>query len=182
MAFIQIQGTDHLKEAFLKTIKDLGIKPSGNYTDTMIIDDNGIIGFAYRDHKLIYRSNTTGAVDYILGDDWNKALKVVKMMALNTKYKFGEEVIVTNFLQTHTTLPTIFKNLDFKKHAFNKSWSNGSKGKIFGIEIYNNNTLYALRSENGAEITGRLLSVLQTAKLQSQNYIGFMGNLLQTTK
>jgi len=38
------------------------------------------------------------------------------------------------------------------------------------------------RSENGAEITGRLLSVLQTAKLQSKNYIGFMGNLLQTTK
>lgn len=38
------------------------------------------------------------------------------------------------------------------------------------------------RSENGAEITSRLLSVLQTAKLQSKNYIGFMGNLLQTTK
>jgi len=38
------------------------------------------------------------------------------------------------------------------------------------------------RSENGAEITGRLLSVLQTAKLQSKDYIGFMGNLLQTTK
>jgi len=38
------------------------------------------------------------------------------------------------------------------------------------------------RSENGAEITGRLLSVLQTAKLQSENYIGFMSNLLQTAK
>ena len=38
------------------------------------------------------------------------------------------------------------------------------------------------RSENGAETTGRLLSVLQTAKLQSRDYIGFMGNLLQTTK
>jgi len=38
------------------------------------------------------------------------------------------------------------------------------------------------RSENGAEITGRLLSVLQTAKLQSPNYIDFMSNLLQTTK
>ena len=38
------------------------------------------------------------------------------------------------------------------------------------------------RSENGAEIMGRLLSVLQTAKLQSRDYIGLMGNLLQTTK
>jgi len=38
------------------------------------------------------------------------------------------------------------------------------------------------RSENGAEITGKLLSVLQTAKLQSPDYIGFMSNLLQTTK
>jgi transposase len=38
------------------------------------------------------------------------------------------------------------------------------------------------RSENGAEITGRLLSVLQTAKLQSPDYIGFMSNLLQMTK
>ena len=38
------------------------------------------------------------------------------------------------------------------------------------------------RSENGAETTGRLLSVLQTAKLQSRDYIGFMNNLLQTTK
>ena len=38
------------------------------------------------------------------------------------------------------------------------------------------------RSENSAEITGKLLSVLQTAKLQSPNYIGFMSNLLQTTK
>lgn len=38
------------------------------------------------------------------------------------------------------------------------------------------------RSENGAEITGRLLSVLQTAKLQSKDYIGFMNNLLQMPK
>jgi len=38
------------------------------------------------------------------------------------------------------------------------------------------------RSEKGAKITCRLLSVLQTAKLQSKDYIGFMGNLLQTTK
>ena len=33
------------------------------------------------------------------------------------------------------------------------------------------------RSENGAEITGRLLSVLQTAKLQSRDYISFMNIL-----
>ncbi len=38
------------------------------------------------------------------------------------------------------------------------------------------------RSENGAEITGRLLSVLQTAKLQSDNPLRFITNLLQTTK
>ena len=38
------------------------------------------------------------------------------------------------------------------------------------------------RSENGAETTSRLLSVLQTAKLQSKDYMSFMGNLLQTTK
>ena len=38
------------------------------------------------------------------------------------------------------------------------------------------------RSENGAEITGRLLSVLQTAKLQSDNPLGFITNLLQRTK
>lgn len=38
------------------------------------------------------------------------------------------------------------------------------------------------RSENGAETTCRLLSVLQTAKLQSKDYIGFMNNLLQTPK
>lgn len=38
------------------------------------------------------------------------------------------------------------------------------------------------RSENGAEITGRLLSVLQTAKLQSKDYMNFMSNLLQTPK
>ena len=38
------------------------------------------------------------------------------------------------------------------------------------------------RSENGAETTARLLSVLQTAKLQSKDYIGFMSNLLQTPK
>src|SRR3989338_5559272 len=38
------------------------------------------------------------------------------------------------------------------------------------------------RSENGAETTGRLLSVLQTAKLQSRDYIGFMGNLIHTAK
>ena len=38
------------------------------------------------------------------------------------------------------------------------------------------------RSKNGAETTSRLLSVLQTAKLQAKDYIGFMSNLLQTTK
>ena len=38
------------------------------------------------------------------------------------------------------------------------------------------------RSENGAEITGRLLSVLQTAKLQSDNPLGFITNILQTPK
>jgi transposase len=38
------------------------------------------------------------------------------------------------------------------------------------------------RSDKGAETTCRLLSVLQTAKLQSRDYIGFMNNLLQTTK
>ena len=38
------------------------------------------------------------------------------------------------------------------------------------------------RSDKGAETTCKLLSVLQTAKLQSKDYIGFMGNLLQTTK
>ncbi len=38
------------------------------------------------------------------------------------------------------------------------------------------------RSENGAEITGRLLSVLQTAKLQSNNPLGFITSLLQTPK
>ena len=38
------------------------------------------------------------------------------------------------------------------------------------------------RSENGAEITGRLLSVLQTAKLQSDNPLGFITKLLQTPK
>jgi len=38
------------------------------------------------------------------------------------------------------------------------------------------------RSENGAETTCRLLSVLQTAKLQNKNYINFMSNLLQTPK
>lgn len=38
------------------------------------------------------------------------------------------------------------------------------------------------RSENGAEITSRLLSVLQTAKLQSNNPLRFITNLLQTTK
>jgi len=38
------------------------------------------------------------------------------------------------------------------------------------------------RSENGAETTSRLLSVLQTAKLQAKDYMGFMSNLLQTTK
>ena len=38
------------------------------------------------------------------------------------------------------------------------------------------------RSDKGAETTCRLLSVLQTAKLQSRDYIGFMSNLLQTTK
>lgn len=38
------------------------------------------------------------------------------------------------------------------------------------------------RSEDGAETTGRLLSVLQTAKLQSKDYMDFMGNLLQMPK
>jgi len=38
------------------------------------------------------------------------------------------------------------------------------------------------RSDKGAETTCRLLSVLQTAKLQSRDYISFMNNLLQTTK
>ena len=38
------------------------------------------------------------------------------------------------------------------------------------------------RSEKGAERTGKLLSVLQTAKLQNKDYINFMNNLLQTTK
>ena len=38
------------------------------------------------------------------------------------------------------------------------------------------------RSENGAETTSKLLSVLQTAKLQSENYMSFMGNLLQMPK
>jgi len=38
------------------------------------------------------------------------------------------------------------------------------------------------RSENGAETTGRLLSVLQTAKLQSDNPLGFITNLLQMPK
>ena len=38
------------------------------------------------------------------------------------------------------------------------------------------------RSENGAETTCRLLSVLQTAKLQSKDYINFMNNLLQIPK
>ena len=38
------------------------------------------------------------------------------------------------------------------------------------------------RSNNGAETTCRLLSVLQTAKLQSEDYAGFMNNLLHTSK
>ena len=38
------------------------------------------------------------------------------------------------------------------------------------------------RSENGAEITGRLLSVLQTAKIQSNNPLRFITSLLQTPK
>ena len=38
------------------------------------------------------------------------------------------------------------------------------------------------RSEDGAETTSRLLSVLQTAKLQSEDYMSFMGNLLQMPK
>ena len=38
------------------------------------------------------------------------------------------------------------------------------------------------RSEDGAETTGRLLSVLQTAKLHGDNSLGFITNLLQTTK
>ena len=38
------------------------------------------------------------------------------------------------------------------------------------------------RSNNGAETTCRLLSVLQTAKIQSRDYIGFMNNLLHTPK
>jgi len=38
------------------------------------------------------------------------------------------------------------------------------------------------RSEKGAEITGRLLSVLQTAKLQRKDYMNFMSNLLQNPK
>jgi transposase-like protein/transposase len=38
------------------------------------------------------------------------------------------------------------------------------------------------RSENGAETMCRLLSVLQTAKLQSGNPFGFITNLLQTPK
>ena len=38
------------------------------------------------------------------------------------------------------------------------------------------------RSDKGAETTCKLMSVLQTAKLQSRDYIGFMNNLLQTTK
>jgi transposase-like protein len=38
------------------------------------------------------------------------------------------------------------------------------------------------RSENGAETRCRLLSVLQTAKLQSGNPFGFITNLLQTPK
>ena len=38
------------------------------------------------------------------------------------------------------------------------------------------------RSENGAKITGKLLSVLQTAKLQSDNPLEFITNLLQTPK
>jgi|WetSurMetagenome_2_1015567.scaffolds.fasta_scaffold165525_2 transposase len=38
------------------------------------------------------------------------------------------------------------------------------------------------RSKNGAEITSRLLSVLQTAKLQSKDYPRFMSNLLQNGK
>ncbi len=35
------------------------------------------------------------------------------------------------------------------------------------------------RSDKGAETTCRLLSVLQTAKLQSNNHVDFMLNLLQ---
>lgn len=38
------------------------------------------------------------------------------------------------------------------------------------------------RSDKGAETTCRLLSVLQTAKLQSRDYIGFMSIILQTPK
>lgn len=38
------------------------------------------------------------------------------------------------------------------------------------------------RSKDGAEITANLLSVLQTAKLQSNNYMNFMGDLLQKGK
>ncbi|MBU3913824.1 MAG: IS66 family transposase [Nanoarchaeota archaeon] len=38
------------------------------------------------------------------------------------------------------------------------------------------------RSENGAEITGKLLSVLQTAKLQSSNSFNFLSDLLQLPK
>ena len=38
------------------------------------------------------------------------------------------------------------------------------------------------RSEKGAETTTRLLSVLQTAKLQRKDYMNFMSNLLQTPK
>ena len=38
------------------------------------------------------------------------------------------------------------------------------------------------RSKNGAVITSRLLSVLQTAKLQNNNYVGFMQDLLHKGK
>jgi len=38
------------------------------------------------------------------------------------------------------------------------------------------------RSKDGAEVTANLLSVLQTAKLQSDNYIDFMGDLLYKGK
>lgn len=38
------------------------------------------------------------------------------------------------------------------------------------------------RSRDGAEITANLLSVLQTAKLQSNNYMNFMGDLLYKGK
>ena len=38
------------------------------------------------------------------------------------------------------------------------------------------------RSKDGAEVTANLLSVLQTAKLQSNNYIDFMGDLLYKGK